>query len=143
LYELLFPEDQELIELWHHAGADVEMLIRVIDAYFTRANGLALPGRIENYLLSASSTISTATEPVSAAMRSPSPRNLAAEDVNLQDDEIATILDEDEDGKLKGESWKSDLESDVESNIGDELASDLEIDIDFEGDSNSDSGLSN
>ena len=49
LYQDIFPEHMDRVKNWHHAGTDVEMTIALINAYFTRAQGKPLAGKIDAY----------------------------------------------------------------------------------------------
>jgi hypothetical protein len=49
LYQSIFPEDNSLARRWHHAGADVQMTVRLVDAYFRRLSRISLYGKIESF----------------------------------------------------------------------------------------------
>ena len=49
VYRGLYPQDRRLLLQAHNAGADVKMLMRIIQSYFARVQGLPMPGMIENY----------------------------------------------------------------------------------------------
>src|ERR1700722_9050136 len=50
--KFLFPENRRLFQSWHTAGADVQMTIHVIEAYFDRVMGKAPRGTIDSFFLS-------------------------------------------------------------------------------------------
>jgi len=59
VYRLIFPDYGDLLHRWHNAGADVQMTIRLIVAYFRLVRGAPIPGKIESYFLAASGEPST------------------------------------------------------------------------------------
>ncbi|RFU31820.1 hypothetical protein B7463_g4524, partial [Scytalidium lignicola] len=63
LYKLVFGSYSDIANQWHHAGADVQMTIRLIEAYFCRAKGKPIRGTLEAYFQPQYAR-DTATEPV-------------------------------------------------------------------------------
>jgi hypothetical protein len=49
LYGLIFPEDPCLLYRSQNAGADVHMIIRLINAYFCKVKGISIPRKIDAY----------------------------------------------------------------------------------------------
>ncbi len=99
---------------WHYAGADVQMTIRLIDAYFHRAQGTPIPGKIEAlFRLEPSIGSTTKLEP-QAEIIDAECRDKAKEVSHFSDDEPV----------LTAEDW-NELEADVGV-----LGSDSEVDWD-------------
>lgn len=49
LFEILYPEDVELLSQAHYAGPDVQMLRRILQYIFNRLQNSPPPGKMENF----------------------------------------------------------------------------------------------
>jgi hypothetical protein len=87
LFRNLFPAST-LFDTWHDAGADVQMLKKIIEAYFQLARNRAIPGRIESYF--------RPSHPNSASHA----KVMEPESSTDEDEELSDICDDDEDEEL-------------------------------------------
>ena len=93
IYKFLFPENHRLFQSWHTAGADVQMTIHVIEAYFDRVMGKAPRGTIDSFFLS---PVPGGREPPPASLELSTPESNQSGDQILEigDDEWMSVVDE-------------------------------------------------
>jgi hypothetical protein len=133
---LVFNEDCSLSHKWHYAGADVQMTIRLIDAYFCRTQGSPIPGKIEAFFqLKPSRGMTTELEhqvevidaecrdKVKLSHLSDDEPVLTVENWNELEAEVAGVgwddaLSDGEDWDSEDENWNTD-EEDKDSDDGD------------------------
>jgi hypothetical protein len=84
LFRNLFPAST-LFDTWHDAGADVQMLKKIIEAYFQLARNRAIPGRIDSYF--------RPSHPNSASHA----KVMEPESSTDEDEELSDICDDDDD----------------------------------------------